>query len=95
MTNTLGHIASNSDLTSVYSWLSFAQPFSHWLGNHPVQKVISLLHLVVQHLHTLLQLAGLLLLLHSKWVISQNNTVSLHFLHFRSSGTLADLGLLD
>lgn len=44
----------NSDLTSVYSWLSFAQPLCHWLGNHPVQKVISLLHLIVQHFHALL-----------------------------------------
>lgn len=57
---------SHSDLTGVHSWLSFAQPFSHRFGNHPVEKVIRLLHLIVQHLHALFQLTGLLLLLHSK-----------------------------
>lgn len=54
------------DLTSVYSRLSFAQPFSHWLWNHPVQEVVGFLHLVVQHLHALLQLTGLFLLLQSQ-----------------------------
>lgn len=53
-------------LTSVDSWLSLAQPFSHRLGNHSVEKVIGLLHLIVQHLHALFQLTGLLLLLHSE-----------------------------
>lgn len=55
-----------SDLTGVHSWLSFAQPFSHRFRNHPVEKVVCLLHLIVQHLHTFFQLTGLLLLLQSK-----------------------------
>lgn len=58
--------SSHSDLTGVHSWLSFAQPFSHRFGNHPVEKVVRLLHLIVQHLHALFQLTGLLLLLDSK-----------------------------
>lgn len=69
---------NNPDLTSVHSRLSFAQSFSHWLGNHSVQEVISLLHLIVQHLHALLQLTGLLLLLRSQCEIRQKHNVSLY-----------------
>lgn len=58
-------LPSIADLTSVYSRLSFAQPLCHWLGNHSVKEVICLLHLIVQHLHALFELAGLLLLLYS------------------------------
>lgn len=53
----------SSNLTCVHCRLSLAQPLSYRFGNHSVQQVICLLHLIIQHLHALLQLARFLLLL--------------------------------
>lgn len=66
----VGYIMFDSpNLTSVDSRLSFAQPLCHWFGNHPIEKVIRLLHLIVQHLHALLQFTRLLLLLYSQQAV--------------------------
>lgn len=92
---TVHTVFSIPDLTSVYSRLSFAQPFCHWLGNHPVQKVVSLLHFIVQHLHTLLQLTGLLLLLHSQQGTGTENTESESLSFISSLQAVGTLGLLE